>query len=377
MQTGPPACTMPSITVIGAGVVGSTVAWELASAGASVRLIDARTPGDGATRASAGVLAPYIEGGSRSALRELGRDSLDLYDEFIARLRAESHREVAYHRNGTLEVALTQAEAEHLSAASGTLWSEGVEARWVPASVIPDLEPGVSPGAQGALFIPSHGFVGVSSLTAAAVAAAEQCGTQVYEETGAIQVSPVAGGGVSVRTASSAWDSDVVILAAGSWSSRITVAGAEPVPVKPVRGQLLQLIGPRGLLTRVIWGSAGYLVPWPDGTVLVGATVEDVGFDENVTQEARHHLMDMAVTLVPGLKDAGIADMRAGLRPRSPDELPLIGHSQVVPGLVYATGHYRNGVLLAPLTAQIVRRLVFEPGYAPIAALAPERCGRL
>ena len=87
--------------------------------------------------------------------------------------------------------------------------------------------------------------------------------------------------------------------------------------------------------------------------------------------------MDMAVTLVPGLKEAGIADMRAGLRPRGPDELPLIGHSQVVPGLIYATGHYRNGVLLAPLTAQIVRRLVFEPGYAPIAALAPERCGRL
>ena len=282
MQAGPPACPMPSITVIGAGIVGSTIAWELASAGASVRLIDARTPGDGATRASAGVLAPYIEGGPRSALRELGRESLDLYDAFITRLRAESHREVFYHRNGTLEVALTQAEAEHLSATSGTLWSDGVEARWVPASVIPDLEPGVSPDAQGALFIPSHGYVGVSSLTAAAVVAAEQRGTEVLEETGAIQVSPVAGGGVSVRTASSAWESDIAVLAAGSWSSRITIDGAEPVPVKPIRGQLLQLLGPRGLLNRVIWGTAGYLVPWPDGTVLVGATVEDVGFDESV-----------------------------------------------------------------------------------------------
>jgi glycine oxidase len=368
---------MPSITVIGAGVVGSTIAWELASAGASVRLIDARTPGDGATRASAGVLAPYIEGGPRSALRELGRESLDLYDSFIARLRSESHREVSYHRSGTLEVALTQAEAERLSAASGTLWSEGVEARWVPASVIPDLEGGVSPEAQGALLIPSHGYVGVSSLTAAAVAAAEQHGTQVLEEAGAIQVSPVPGGGVSVRTSSSAWDSDMAILAAGSWSSRVTVDGAEPVPVTPIRGQLLQLLGPRGLLPRVIWGSAGYLVPWPDGTVLVGATVEDVGFDESATQEARHSLMDMAVALVPGLKDAGIADMRAGLRPRGPDELPLIGRSKVVPGLIYATGHYRNGVLLTPLTAQIVRRLVFEPGYAPIAALDPGRCGTL
>ena len=138
--------------------------------------------------------------------------------------------------------------------------------------------------------------------------------------------------------------------------------------MKPIRGQLLQLLGPRGLLQRVIWGAAGYLVPWPDGTVLVGATVEDVGFDENVTQEARHHLLDMAVTLVPGLKDAGISDMRAGLRPRSPDELPILGHSQAVPGLIYATAHYRNGVLLAPLTAQIVRR----PGVR--ARLRPHRC---
>jgi glycine oxidase len=368
---------MHSITVIGAGVVGSAIAWELASAGASVRLVDARTPGDGATRASAGVLAPYIEGGPSSALRELGRESLDLYDSFIARLKAESHRDVSYHRGGTLEVALTLAEAERLSAASGTLWSEGVEARWVPASVIPDLEPGVSPDAHGALLIPSHGYVGVSSLTAAAVAAAEQRGAQVLQETGAIQVSPVAGGGVSVRTASSVWQSDRVVVAAGSWSSRIAIEGADAVPVTPIRGQLLQLLGARGLLQRVIWGSSGYLVPWPDGTVLAGATVEDVGFDERATQEARHSLLDMAVALAPGLKEAGIVDMRAGLRPRGPDELPLIGHSSAVPGLIYATGHYRNGVLLTPLTAQIVRRLVFEPGYSPIAALDPGRCGRL
>jgi len=368
---------MPSITVIGAGVVGSTIAWELASAGASVRLIDARTPGGGATRASAGVLAPYLEGGPASVLRELGRESLDLYDAFIARLRAESHREITYDRSGTLEVALTIEEAERLSAASGTLWSAGVEARWVPASVIPDLEPGVSPDAQGALFIPLHGYVGVSSLTAAAVAAAEHRGVQLLEETGAIQVSPLAGGGVSVRTASSVWESDKAILAAGSWSSRITVDGVDAVPVKPIRGQLLQLLGTRGRLQRVIWGAAGYLVPWPDGTVLVGGTVEDVGFDETCTQDARHSLMDMAVALVPGLKEAGIADMRAGLRPRGPDDLPLVGHSKAVPGLIYATGHYRNGVLLAPLTTQMVRRLVFEPGYTPIAALDPGRCGTL
>ena len=132
---------MISAIVIGAGVVGATIAWELAAAGVRVTLLDARTPGDGATRASAGVLCPYIEGHPASPLRDLGRESLDLSDEFIVRLRRESGRDIVYERSGTLELAMTSEQAEPLAAASGALWKEGVEARWVPAAVIPDLEP--------------------------------------------------------------------------------------------------------------------------------------------------------------------------------------------------------------------------------------------
>jgi glycine/D-amino acid oxidase-like deaminating enzyme len=273
---------MPSVIVIGAGVVGATIAWELASAGARVRLIDARTPGDGATRASAGVLAPYIEGHPASPLRDLGRESLDLYDAFIARLKDDSHSEVVYERSGTLEVALTVEEAERLGAESGALFKDGVEARWVPPALLPEIEPGVSPRAEGGLLVPMHGYVGVSSLTAAAVTAALGRGAQVVVETGAITVRPSAGGGVVVQTAAGSMEADRAVLAAGSWSSRITIEGAAAVPIRPIRGQLLQLAAPRGLLRRVIWGSAGYLVPWPDGSVLVGATVEDVGFDEGL-----------------------------------------------------------------------------------------------
>jgi glycine oxidase len=368
---------MKTVIVIGAGVVGSTIAWELAAAGVRVRLIDARAPGDGATRASAGVLAPYIEGHPASPLRDLGRESLDLYDTFIARLRDDSRREIAYERRGTLEVALDLEQAERLSAASGALWGAGVEARWVPGPVIADLEPNAAPDALGGLLIPMHGFVGVASLTAAAVAAAEERGAQVMLETGALDVARVQGGGVDVRTAGATWEADMAVMAAGSWSSRVAVQDADTIPIRPIRGQLLQLAGPRGLLQRVVWGTAGYLVPWPDGSVLVGATVEDVGFDESSTQDARRALMEAAARLVPALKDAAIADVRVGLRPRSPDELPLIGRSQAVPGLVYATGHYRNGVLLAPLTAQHVRRLIVDPGAAAPGALDPSRCGNL
>ncbi|HQZ37590.1 MAG TPA: glycine oxidase ThiO [Vicinamibacterales bacterium] len=368
---------MPSVIVVGGGVVGATIARELALAGARVRLLDARAPGDGATRASAGMLAPYIEGHPSSPLRELGRESLDLYDDFIVRLRRDSRSDIVYERCGTLEVALTQEGAEKLSAASGTLWREGVEARWVPAAIIPDLEPNVTPEAQGGLFIPQHGFVGVASLTAAAVAAAEARGAEVMVEMGVLGIRRLPDGDVEVRTATDSWEADACVMAAGSWSSRITVEGADPVPVTPIRGQLLQLSAPRGLLTRVIWGPAGYLVPWPDGSVLAGATVEDVGFDEGTTPEGRHALMEMAVALVPALKNASISDVRAGLRPRAPDDLPIIGRSKVVPGLVYATGHYRSGVLLAPLTAELVRRLVLDRSASTLPVLDPQRCGNL
>jgi glycine oxidase len=367
----------PSVTVIGAGVVGSTIAWELASAGATVRLIDARTPGDGATRASAGILAPYIEGHPASPLRELGRESLDLFDAFIARLSTDSHRAIVYERKGSFEVALTMEEAERLSAASGVLWREGVEARWVPGAVIPDVEPNVNPDAPGGLFIPMHGYVGAGSLTAAAVAGARQHGAEVREAHGAIEVSRVPGGGVRVRTEAETWETDMAVMAAGSWSSRITVEGADPVPVHPVRGQLLQVATPAGTVRHIIWGAAGYLVPWPDGSVLVGGTVEDVGFDETSTDEARRGLLEMAAALVPALEGAAVTDMRVGLRPRGPDDLPIVGRSVAVPGLIYATAHYRNGVLLAPLTAQLVRRLVLDPAAQTIAAVDPARCGRL
>lgn len=363
--------------MIGAGVVGSTIAWELAAAGARVRLLEARTPGDGATRASAGVLAPYIEGHPASPLRDLGRESLDRYDEFIARLRRDSRREIVYARSGTLEVALTEAQAERLAAASGALWREGVEARWVPPSVLGDLEPNISPAAAGGLFIPIHGHVGVSSLTSAAVAAALDQGSELVAESGALAVRAVPGGGVEVSTPASTWQADVAVMAAGSWSSKVRVEGVEGVPITPIRGQLLQLRATPGLLGRPIWGDSGYLVPWPDGSVLAGATVEDVGFDESSTQEARRTLLDAAVSLVPALKTADIAEARAGLRPRSPDDLPLIGRSRAVSGLIYATGHYRNGVLLAPLTAGLVRRLVLDPGAVPPAVLEPSRCGHL
>jgi len=149
------------------------------------------------------------------------------------------------------------------------------------------------------------------------------------------------------------------------------------VPVKPIRGQLVQLQAQPGAMRRVIWGPTGYLVPWPDGSVLVGSTVEDVGFDESHTEEGVRGLRAAAVALVPSLADAALTGVRTGLRPRGPDDLPILGRSSVVPGLIYATAHYRNGVMLTPLTAQLVDDLVFDRASDPaLHDLAPARHGR-
>jgi glycine oxidase len=366
------------VIVVGAGIVGCTVAYDLAKAGSRVQVIETRTPGQGATRASAGILAPHIEGHSSDLLRNLGKRSLDLYDELMKRLVADSGRDIFYQRNGTFELAFSEADVERLAELSRTLGDEGIEAKWVTPDRFCVLEPQAAPAARGALLIPTHGFVGVTSLTLAAAAAAEKFGASFTVATGAIRIFPIEGNRVSVQTAATKLEADRVVLAAGSWSSMITVEGADPIPVKPIRGQLIQLQTDPGAINRVIWGPDGYLVPWPDGSVLVGSTVEDVGFDEAHTQEAVEKLRAAAVSLVPSLSTADMTGVRTGLRPKGPDDLPILGASKAVPGLIYATAHYRNGVLFTPLTMRLVSDLVFDrPRDPALSDLDPARVSRL
>lgn len=366
-----------SVVVVGAGIVGCTVAHELARSGARVQVIEARTPGQGATRASAGILAPYIEG-HEDIFRDLGARSLALYDDFVARVSRDGGQDIFYQRNGTFEMAFSDAEVEKLRGLAASLTAQGVESHWLEPSEFADVEPHASGQARGALLIPTHGFVGVTSLTLAAAAAAERAGATFTTALGAIRIYPIGDGRVGVDAGGREWTADRVVLAAGSWSSQITVEGADSVPVKPIRGQLIQLQAEPGAITRVLWGPNGYLVPWPDGSILVGSTVEDVGFDESHTDDAVARLRAAAAELAPSLADAPMTSVRTGLRPRGPDDLPMLGRSTVLPGLIYATAHYRNGVMFAPLTVELVSDLVFDRGGDPaLRALDPSRHGRL
>ena len=362
----------PDIVVIGAGVIGCAVAHECARRGASVDVVDDRAPGMGATQASAGMLAPWLEASS-GPLLDLSVRSLKAWDAFVPRVSSDSGAAFGYHRTGTLSVALDDATFDSLAAVAETLKAQDIDRELLDAGSVQVCEPALSVDVRGGLLIPSHGSVNAHELTRTLAAAARHHGARILEH-GRVRCVTRTGGEFSVVTEHGPLTADIVVVAAGSWAGAIDLDGTERVPVHPVRGQLLRLGWHGDPLARIVWGEACYIVPWTDGTLLVGATVEDVGFDERNTADGVLGLIEAATALVPHLAHAAFLSARAGLRPGTPDDLPIIGPSPSVPGLWYATGHYRSGVLMAPLTATLIADAVLEGKVDPIlSATAPHR----
>jgi glycine oxidase len=341
-----------------------------------VQLLDDRQPGMGATQASAGMLAPFTEAKDRdAAFLDLAVRSLDLYDEFVARVVEASSTAVGYKRTGTIDVASTPDRMSSLQDIAGRLTARGVTLSLLDESTARKEEPRLGQ-TIGALLIPAHGYVNAGELTRALVAAARSCDAHLIE--GRARSITRRGSTLLVETGRGSLSAEVVVLAAGSWSGQIAVPGAGPVPVKPVRGQLLHLALDGQPLRRVTWGDRCYFVPWDDGTLLVGATMEEVGFDERTTVDGVRRLLAAACDLVPSAANAALLSARAGLRPGTPDALPVIGWSNAMPNLMYATGHFRNGVLLCPLTAQLVADAVLDGVVDPaMTATRPQRFGHL
>jgi glycine oxidase len=343
-----------------------------------VRIVDDRPPGMGATQASAGVLAPYIEAREGGPLLELTARSLELFDAFVARVVADSDIPVKYQRTGTLDVALEDDSLRTFAATAESLVRHGIEAHVLEGAAVRAAEPLLSPAALGGLLIPAHGFVAAAELTNA-MAAAARARRATIVALGRVKRISRSGVDLLVETAQESLHAAAVVVAAGSWSGGIAIEQMDvSLPIKPVRGQLLHLSWCGTAPKRVIWGERCYVVPWGDGTVLVGATVEDAGFDERATVAGILGLLEAACELLPAARDAGLSAVKVGLRPASPDELPLIGPSEVLPNVTYATGHYRNGILLAPLTAELVADLVLDGKMDPILELTkPQRFGRV
>lgn len=366
---------MAEVVVVGSGIIGLGVAHELARRGARVTVLDARASGLGATQASAGVLAPYIEAPTQTALHDLAVESLGLYDEFVARVARDARMDIEYQRTGTIDVALDADEAARLKSAAATLAAKGVRAELLEGAAIFRHEPSLAPATEAALVVPDHGYVSAPGLVRALVRASVSYGVTHRSGT---RITAIARQGerltVKTDTESETLTADVVIIAAGSWSGLIDAGAAPAPPVRPVRGQLLHLAWTTAPLARVTWGARCYMVPWSDGTVLVGATVEEAGFAEDVTVAGIQTLLSAACELVPQTKAAGFREARVGLRPATPDTLPVIGPSPDMPGLFYATGHYRNGILLTPVTAMMLADGILEGRWHRlIEATSPAR----
>jgi glycine oxidase len=353
------------VAVVGAGVIGLASAWRLAQQGLSVAVFDP-APGSGASGVAAGMLAPVTEArlGEEPLLR-LNHASWMRWPEFAVEVAADSGRSIGYRAEGTLMVALVADDRAVLDDLASRHRAMGLTVEPLRGREARRLEPGLAPRVRSGLLATGERAVDPAALVQALAAASTAAGA-VLVRAPVERLVTTAGdrvAGVAVPAGSGQEQiigADTVVLAAGCRSATITGLPEQVrPPVRPVKGQVLTLRPPSGdtPLTRtvrgIVRGESVYLVPRDDGRVIVGATVEERGWDTRATAGGAYELLRDALALVPGLDDAELVAVRAGLRPGSPDDLPMIGPS-AVEGLVVATGHHRNGVLLTPVTADAV-----------------------
>jgi glycine oxidase len=348
--------------VVGGGVIGLACAWRAARRGARVAVLERGEPGCGATGVAAGMLAPVGElSFGEPELLELTLAAARLYPGFVAELEDASGMATGYERLGALHVALDRDEAAQLRRVHELQRSLELEAEWLPPRRCRDLEPGLTPSFHGGVFAPGEAAVDPRRLASALASALAAAGAEL--RTGTEVVDGVFEGErlVGVRTAAGEeLRAEAVVLATGAWSGATAwlPERARP-PVRPVKGQVLELRGrdDEPPTRHILPSERVYLVPRPDGRLIVGATVEEMGFDTAVTAGGVHELLREAYRLLPDVAEMELVDAVAGLRPGTPDNLPLVGPG-ALDGLVLATGHYRNGILLAPLAAEAVADLL-------------------
>ncbi len=343
---------------VGGGVIGLACAWRAAQRGARVAVLERGEPPAGATRVAAGMLAPVGElAFGEPALLEMTLASAALYPDFVAELEATTGESTGYTRHGALHIALDRDEAAELRRVHDLQRSLGLEAEWLPPRRCRDLEPGLTPSFNGGVHAPGEAAVDPRALTRALLSALALTGGEV--RSGAEVVAGLFEGErlAGVQTAAGEeLRAGAVVLAAGAWSGSAEwlPEHARP-PVRPVKGQILELRSRDGSspCERIVASERVYLVPRPDGRLIVGATSEEQGFDTAVTAGGVHELLREAYRLLPEVAEMELLDAIAGLRPGTPDNLPLVGPG-AIDGLLLATGHYRNGILLAPLTAEAI-----------------------
>ena len=355
------AASRPSVAIVGAGAIGLGIGWRLAQAGAAVDIFERDNAGRGASWAAAGMLAAGVETEpGEHALARLTRESLERWPGFAAELESLSGISVELRTEGTLAVATGADEAARLRHDVDFQQGLGIELRWLTGAEARRLEPHLAPAVAAAVLSPRDHQVNNRRLVAALARAFERAGGRLHEHA-RVQGVEIAGGRVrAIRASDCRHEAGVVVLAAGAWSREIEGLPPEVLPpVRPVKGQMLalQMDAVAPLLAHVLWAPGVYLVPRQDGRLIVGATIEERGFDATLTAGAMLSLLEAAWRVLPAIEDCAISESWVGFRPGSPDDAPILGPT-AIEGLILATGHHRNGILLTPVTADEVSRCV-------------------
>jgi glycine oxidase len=351
------------VLVIGGGVIGMSIARELKKNGAGkIMLIERGRLGEEASFAAAGMLTPQADAEKRDDFFDLCFEGRGLYENFAAELKQEAGIDIELETSGTLSVSFNEKDSERLEKIYRWQSAAGFPVEKLNTGEVLNLEPSVSAKVRGGLLFPRDAQLENRLLVKALALSIKRAGVKVVENTAVETLLTEGNKVIGVETADRKFFAAVVVLATGAWSSFIKtgITNGSLLNVTPVRGQILSFQPSQKIFRRVIISSSGYLVPRADHRVLAGATVENVGFDKNVTTKGVQLLLKSAYEIAPALEKYQISDKWAGLRPRSVDDLPILGPCEGLEGLYVATGHYRNGILLAPITARIMSDSILD-----------------
>jgi glycine oxidase len=365
------------VVVIGGGVIGLAIARALCVRGMKrVVLIERASLGAEASHAAAGMLAPQAEANRADAFFELACASRDLYPSFADELREETGTDIELERTGTLYLAFTQKDEEEIEHRYNWQRRASLPVERLSAEEVRRLEPCVSQEVRGALRFPLDVQVENRRLIAALSTSIEKHGVRLLTQTHVRSLKIERGQVRGVETSRGNVHAPVVVVATGAWTSFLASSDKSfPTPgIEPVRGQMLCFETNPRLAHHVIYSPRGYIVPRLDGRLLAGSTTEHAGFEKRVTGAGVHAITSHALEIAPAVGNLPLVDSWAGLRPRAEDEWPVMGACAEVRGLFYATGHYRNGILLAPLTGELVAEQIMTGSTPPLLdAFSPDR----
>lgn len=344
--------------IAGGGVIGGAIALELARAGLRVAVFDRQQPGQEASWASAGILSPAPESPGMVAMVPLGKASLTQYPEFVAQVEEISGKSTGFRPKGTLEALFSRDTKAELSTIIALHHGLGLRAEPLRAEDARELEPALSEEVEAAVLRPDEASVDNRLLTAAILEATKRSGAEIFGGNGVKGIWREGDRCSGLILKDERVESKWTIIAAGCFSAAIE--GAAPyAPVRPAKGQMVSLRADELKMERVLWSEHIYLVPRNDGRIVAGATVEYAGFDKRTTAGGIEKILAGAIELAPGLANARIEETWAGLRPDSPDHRPILGPTDV-DGLLMATGHFRSGILLTPITARLIREWITQ-----------------